>query len=485
MGQKWNKDELKKGLILTISLCVVVLFSAMLGRIGTIFSIINKIFRAGAPLIVGFVIAFLLNPIMTFFEKVIFKGLKKMLPKIEEKTVKKIATSVSVALSVAIFVALIAGLLVILIPQLTESIEKLIGSFPTYIQEIELWAKKQLSNNEELKLIVGNYLNNFENSAMTFLQENILPNMNTIVSKVSSGIVGGVRFVFNFIIGIIIAVYILADKEELAAQGKKVIYSVCSKEKGNEVLNGIDYIYSVFGGFINGKIIDSIIIGLICALFCQLVEMPYAVLISVVIGVTNVIPFFGPFIGAIPTAFLVLVEDPKMCIIYIIFVLILQQVDGNILGPLILGDSTGLSGLWVMFAILIGGNLFGFAGMLLGVPVFACVYTFLTILLRDKLKKQGMTNETEYFMGLRGFDSDGNPVYGPKKKRESAKGRKKRLKQQERLQKAKETIADTVHAVTHSEHAHSEKEEAHKEEAKEEAKEESKDGSKKESKKEK
>lgn len=357
--------------------------------------------------------------------------------------------------------------MIILIPQLTESIEKLVGSFPTYIQEIELWAKKQLSNNEELNLIVGNYLNIFENSAMNFLQENILPNMNTIVSKVSSGIVGGVKFVFNFIIGIIIAVYILADKEELAAQGKKVIYAVFSKEKGNDILNGIDYVYSVFGGFINGKIIDSIIIGLICALFCQMIEMPYAVLISVVIGVTNVIPFFGPFIGAIPTAFLVLVEDPKMCIIYIIFVLILQQVDGNILGPLILGDSTGLSGLWVMFAILIGGNLFGFAGMLLGVPVFACVYTFLTILLRDKLKKKGMTNDTEYFMSLRGFDKEGEPIYGPKKKRESAKGRKKRLKQQERLQKAKETIADTVHAVTHSDHTHSEKTDVDNEESKE------------------
>jgi hypothetical protein len=160
-----------------------------------------------------------------------------------------------------------------------------------------------------------------------------------------------------------------------------------------------------------------------------------------VIGVTNIIPFFGPFIGAIPSALLVLVDDPMMCVVFVIFIVILQQIDGNIIGPIILGDSTGLSGLWIMFAILVGGDLFGFAGMILGVPVFACIYTLLTILLRERLKKKGLTNSTAYYITLRRFDEEtGEPVRGPKPKRVSAKKRKKHMKHMDALQHAKENL---------------------------------------------
>jgi predicted PurR-regulated permease PerM len=250
--------------------------------------------------------------------------------------------------------------------------------------------------------------------------------MNTILVTISSGIVGSIKFVMNFLVGIIVAIYILGSKEEMAAQCKKVIYSVFSKKTGNTILDAFECINNVFGGFINGKIIDAFIIGIICAIFCCSVKMPYAVLISVVVGVTNLIPFFGPFIGAIPSALLVLVDDPQMCIVFVIFIVILQQVDGNIIGPLILGDSTGLSALWIMFAILVGGNLFGLAGMILGVPVLACIYIFVTMVIKGRLEQKGLTDDISYYLTLRRFDENtGEPIRGVKEKRKSRKKNKK------------------------------------------------------------
>jgi predicted PurR-regulated permease PerM len=245
-----------------------------------------------------------------------------------------------------------------------------------------------------------------------------MPNLDSIIAKVSSGVMGGIKFIINLFVGIIVAVYILATKDQLAAQGKKIIYCLFSKKTGNIVLDALDSVNSIFGGFINGKIIDSLIIGVICAVFCTAVKMPYAVLISVVVGITNIVPVFGPFIGAIPSALLVLVEDPSMCLMFIIFIILLQQIDGNVIGPLILGDSTGLSGLWIMFAILAGGNLFGLAGMILGVPIFACLYTFVAVLIGHKLQKKGLTSDTEYYLTLRRFDEEtGEPLRGDRPKR--------------------------------------------------------------------
>lgn len=277
------------------------------------------------------------------------------------------------------------------------------------------------------------------------INKKLIPNMDTIVIYVSSGILGGVKIITDTIIGLIFAVYLLLSKELLMAQGKKLIYAVFDRKRGNEVLHGFAYVNSVFGGFLNGKIIDSIIIGLICSIILNIIDMPYATLISVIIGVTNIIPFFGPIIGAIPSGVLVLVDNPKKFLIFIIFVIILQQVDGNVIGPLILGDSTGLSGLWVLFSIIIGGNLFKFPGMILGVPVFACIYTLSTIMLRNALNKRGLNNSTEYFMEMHGFNDDGTPIKQGELIRETAKERKKRIDKFNQLQHA---AGDTIHKVT-------------------------------------
>ncbi|MCR5227927.1 MAG: AI-2E family transporter [Eubacterium sp.] len=420
--------------------CIVVLFFLFIGKFSSVIIVVRKLFSAMTPIIIGFVIAFLLNPLVNHLRKSLKSDFTKMLKKTKEASIAKAADALAVTLSVLLFLLVITALLWILIPQLYDSVQNLYNNFDTYVSNVENMVNKLIKNYPDLVSMVNNYMDDIEESIKQVLTDKLLPNMNNIVVAISSGVFGGLKMIMNFFIGIIAAIYILASKDKFSAQMKKIIYSLFDKNKGNAILSTIDYIDAVFSGFIGGKLLDSFIVGAICFIFCKLVNMPYAVLISVIVGATNIIPFFGPFIGAIPSAVLVLVESPKMCIVFIIFILVLQQVDGNIIGPLILADSTGLSSFWVLFAILVGGNLFGFVGMVLGVPTFACIYTFMTRRLKDNLNKRGLENNTDYFVALRGFDENGEPIRGPKKKLESASNKRKRERQLQQLQQSKEFI---------------------------------------------
>jgi len=440
---RFSSDDLRKAMTLAMALCIVVLFYLLLGKIGIFVSAVKKLLSAMSAIIVGAIIAFLLNPVVNKL-RLWFVPFMTKHTRWKPRTIKKVSDISSIILAMLGFLAILTAIIIMIVPQLKDSIIKLYTNLETYSQNIQSFVNKLLKNYPEVEEVASEYLNDINTTIMNLFSEKVIPNIDTIVSKVSEGIVGGVKFILNFIVGIIAAIYILLSKEVFAAQGKKVIYAVFDKKNGNHVLKAVEYVDSVFGGFIIGKIIDSMIIGVICAIFCGIVNMPYAVLISVIVGVTNIIPFFGPFIGAIPSAFLVLVESPKMCIVFIIFIIILQQLDGNVIGPLILGDSTGLSGFWVLFAILVGGNLFGFVGMVIGVPLFACIYTLLTLLLRDGLNRRGLDNTTEYFVALRGFDDDGNPIRGPKPKHESARARKKRRRSQVKLNHSMEVVKGKV-----------------------------------------
>jgi predicted PurR-regulated permease PerM len=407
----WNKEEMEKGAILTISLCLVVLFSQLIGEIDSVKETISSVISAVMPLIMGCVIAFLLSPVLNFLKRKMTDFVSSPKKKSGRRLSEKGINAISVILTFAFFILAIILLLWILIPELRNSIVKLYGKLPSYIDNIQDMIGDISINNQKIQTMMSKVLVDVEGNLNTFVNETILPNMNTIIVTISTGVVVSVKFVMNFFISIIIAIYILNSKDKLKAQCKKIIYSIFSKRRGNKVLYALNYMNNVFSGFINGKIIDSIIVGLICAIFCCCVNMPYAVLVSVIVGVTNIIPFFGPFIGGIPCAILVLVESPKMGIMFIVFVIILQQVDGNIIGPLILGDSIGLSGLWIMIAIIVGGNLFGLAGMILGVPVFACIYALVSAVINDKLRSKGMNNETAYYLTLSGFDEEnGEPI---------------------------------------------------------------------------
>ena len=223
-------------------------------------------------------------------------------------------------------------------------------------------------------------------------------------TNVGAGVYYVVMAIYNLVIGIIVSVYMLGSKETFKANAKRVMYTLFSVDTVKKIFDGLDFTDKTFMGFINGKLLDSAIIGLICYIGCVLLRMPYALLISVIVGVTNVIPFFGPFIGAVPSALLVLLVDPFKCLIFVIFIIVLQQVDGNIIGPKVLGSSIGINGFWVMFSIILGGGLFGFWGMLLGVPVFVVIYTALGKLVTKKLVKRELPTDTDEYMNIDHID---------------------------------------------------------------------------------
>ena len=199
------------------------------------------------------------------------------------------------------------------------------------------------------------------------------------------------------LIGIIVSVYLLFSKEKFMRQSKKVIYALCKPKRANFILHIGRKANEIFGGFIIGKIIDSAIVGVLCFAGVSIFKMPYPLLISMIVGVTNVIPVFGPYIGAIPCALLIFLVDPMKGIGFIIFIILLQQLDGNVIGPKILGESTGLSSFWVIFAILIAGKMFGIGGMVIGVPMFALIYYVIKLFIQQKLEAKNLPTDTELY----------------------------------------------------------------------------------------
>lgn len=439
MGKKWDRNIVRIGVTFTISVCICILFGKLVEGWGSIWGYLGKIVSALAPVIIGLIIAFLLNPIMIYIRRGLSFLISKKMKKGDYDTVYRKTKVPSLILTLILFLGLLTGFLWLVIPRIYESLKDLGRNMSGYLENAQNWVEKMFAKNEMLEGRLSEIIKYVEDNVVSIFENTIMPNLDTIAQKVSSGVVIGVKAVLNFFIGLIVCIYLLLSKDVLLAQAKKIIYCVFSKRTGNKILQGASYANSVFGGFINGKIIDSIIIGIICFIFTEAVDMEYAVLISVTVGITNVIPFFGPFIGAVPGALLALMDDPIMFIVFIIWIIVLQQFDGNILGPLILGDATGLSGIWVLVAILVGGDLFGVAGMILGVPVFACIYAFFAVQLRDGLRKRNLSSHTEDYVHLSGFDEEtGVPVYRDKhEKRRTLRQKRRRLLLQRRNHKKK------------------------------------------------
>ncbi|MBE5932574.1 MAG: AI-2E family transporter [Lachnospiraceae bacterium] len=420
MSDRWNKGYFKLGIVLTVSLCICTIFGEFIKNWRGIADTISVFVSAMTPFIIGLVIAFLINPIMVYYRRGFSFVFGKKLKTWDYDTAFRKSKTPCLILTMLTFIGLLVGFLWIVAPRVYESLQDLVVNAPSYIESMRKWVEKMFAKNDFLEGQLNNILVYVEDNVMGFVENKIMPNIDEILITVSGGLVTGVTAIFNFLVGLIMAIYLLASKDVLLAQGKKIVYCIFSKKNGNKILEGLSYANSVFGGFINGKIIDSVIIGFMCYAFTGPIGMKYAVLISVIVGVTNIIPFFGPFIGAIPGCLLALMDSPMNFLIFLIFVIVLQQFDGNILGPLILGDSTGLSGMWVLVAILIGGDLFGVPGMILGVPVFACLYALFAVTLRDKLREKGLSAKTEDYFRLKGFDEEtGEPIY--RKKHEYAK----------------------------------------------------------------
>ena len=307
-----------------------------------------------APVIYGAVLAYLISPI---YNRVV-AGSSSLLQRVWKngRAVKSISKMLGTAASIAVVLAVIVGMFQMMIPQLLESIMGIRDSLPIYMENLYVWLQKLLSDQT--------YIVTFENWLEKSFVNIDINRLMQIVTGVSSSLLGILSFIKNWLIGLIVMAYMLNIKDTLTAQGKKIIYGLLNLRMANAVVEELRFVNQMFGGFIIGKLVDSLIIGIICFIGVSLMNMPFPMLLSVIIGVTNVIPFFGPFIGAIPTGFLVLLVSPVKCVYFLIWIFLLQQFDGNILGPKILGNSTGLSSFWVLFSILVFCGLFGFVGMI-------------------------------------------------------------------------------------------------------------------------
>lgn len=344
-----------------------------------------------APFVYGLVVAYLLCPLYN----VTYRGCRKVkLFKLGKKDNSRIIGKViaSIVSLIALF-GIIIGLLWMVIPGMIESITAIVKILPDQINALTAWVDDTLHSMKNSSGPMAAFLDAVVANIRDWIENTMIPGSETIITGLSNAAFGIITGIWNFIIGIVICMFFLNSKEIFAAHSRKLVFAAIQEEKANRFLYGAHYVNRIFGKYINGKLIDSLLVGMICFIVMSLFNWPYAMLISVIVGVTNIIPFFGPFIGAIPSALLLLMVNPWTCLYFLIFTLILQQIEGNILAPRILGGSTGLPSFWVMFAIVVGGGMFGFAGMILGIPIFACVYAYTAYTVNRKLEKKGLATD--------------------------------------------------------------------------------------------
>lgn len=381
--------------LLTVFIFVIINW----GKVKTNVGILGRILE---PITYGAVFAYLMTPIYNRVRTGVMAVTKNAIE--AEKPRKSLGAVVATAVSLLVLIAVVTGLISMLIPQLINSVKTIIDALPSSINNLALWIEKLFADNPDMEATVMEQYSAASAYVQNWLTNEVLPNIYNILSGLSSGLFSFLNTLKNVLIGLIVMVYLLNMKEKLIMQAKMIVYGAFPLRVANKVIEEARYVHLVFGGFIIGKLLDSLIIGLMSFVLLSFMNMPYVLLISVIIGVTNVIPFFGPFIGAIPSAFLILLVSPIKCLYFIIFILLLQQFDGNILGPKILGDSTGLSSFWVLFSILLFGGLFGFVGMIIGVPTFAVFYKLITEFISYLLEKRQLSADIEHYEKLDHID---------------------------------------------------------------------------------
>ena len=375
-----------------------ILFFFLIYRFQGFGDAISKLTGILMPFIYGAVIAYLLKPVCNCVENF----LRRLLP----KKMGTAANMLAVAISLLFGILVVYALIMMIVPQLITSVTTLYYTARNNLNDFVDWASHQeiIASNQKLLDFIETSYDNLQDMLDNIVRTKLVPSMQSLLSGAALGVMSFVTFLKNIIIGVIVSVYLLASRKKFGQQCKMILYSLIKPRWADIILEEILYADKMFGGFINGKILDSAIIGVLCYIACLIFKFPSALLVSVIIGVTNVIPFFGPFIGAIPATLLILIQNPIKALWFVLFVLVLQQVDGNIIGPKILGNTTGLSSFWVLFAILLFGGLWGFVGMIIGVPLFAVIY--------DVLKKfvlHGLRRNEEMELVTTYHDNFGDP----------------------------------------------------------------------------
>ena len=362
-----------------VSLSIVVFFAVY--RFEGIGDGLHKLADILAPFIYGGVVAYLLRPVCNHYEH-FFSGL---LP----GKWKRLSNTLAVGLSLLTGILIVYTLIIMIAPQLYRSIFSLWNSLPQKVSQFLEWARATFGEDEELVLLFNRVYNAVYSEVETWSQNTLMPYISNIVSGLGSSVYKVFLFVYNLLIGLIVACYLLASRKKLARQSVLIIRSLFKPRWAELLLGEVAFVDRMFGGFIDGKLLDSAIIGVLCYLGCAIFRFPNALLVSAIVGITNVIPFFGPFIGAVPATLLIMIENPVKGLWFILFALGLQQLDGNVIGPKILGDRTGLSSFWVLFAIVLCGGLWGLVGMVICVPMFAVLYDIVKKLVRRGLQRKG------------------------------------------------------------------------------------------------
>lgn len=377
-----------------LGLVVVFLVVRIMLNLGSIADSLAAVLGALRPILLGCILAYLLYPLARFSEQFL------LYHQVRQKTARSLSTMFT-TLVLLLFIVL---LIYFIIPQLFINLPDLVQRLPSMIQSSSQELSAWLSSHGQQVDIVQRASDAITKKFTEWLSTGSLTTLLDLAGRVAQAAVS----VFHFLIGIIVMVYVLMSRDQFVGQAKKLLFALSrNRSFCDRLLHHLRVINRIFSNFVSGKLLDSLIIGLICAVCLSILRMPYTALISIIVGITNIIPVFGPFIGAIPSIFLLLLTDPYKALIFAVFVFILQQVDGNIIGPKILGNSTGLSAFWVLFALLLFNYFMGFWGMLLGVPLFASFYYLAREFINSRLRKKSLPINTKEYVNAAGFDDQG------------------------------------------------------------------------------
>ncbi len=402
---KGDRKYLHWGITAFVVIAFSILFYMALAYLPSLGKALSALVSILAPFIWGLVISYILLPMMHAMENHAFIPLsRKLYAKNKKNDGSGLARGMSVLAAEIIFLVILAALVWLIIPQLYNSIETMVKNSGEYMDKAENWVLNIFNNNPTVEAYALQAIDSIEDGALSWLQTKLLPQFGNVISNVYAGVYSVFRVLYNLIIGIIVSVYIMARSDAFTAGCRKLLYCIFTIEAAEKIRYAVREIDRTFMTFISSNLYDAAIVGVLCYIFCVIVKMPYALLVSAIVGITNMIPFFGPLIGAVPSGLIILFVSPIKCLIFIIFIVVLQQFDGNLIKPKILGSSLGIGGFWVMFAIILGGGLFGFWGMLLGVPVFTVIYTWINNSVNKKLKRSALPTDMEEYKDLDRID---------------------------------------------------------------------------------
>ena len=380
---KFIRDEKTKNYFLLITYAIVLAYVFL--NLDTVWNVVVTIIDLIKPFIIGICIAFVLNIPMKFFEEKVVGKLTK------EKS--KLKRPLSLIITIVVLVGLIIGLMTFVIPQLAESCSTLVKNVPEYVDSLEKFMDKNINSKE---LLSSDVIEEVYNKILS-MGQNIIKIIGqvagTIVSHALDITVGVTSTIINIVMAFIVSIYILLSKEKLSNQIKKILYAYMKKENVIKFLKVSKIANIKFTNFVRSQVIEACILGVLCFIGMTICSMPYALLISTIIGVTALVPIFGAFVGAILSAFIVLMVSPIKVILFAVIFVVIQQIEGNLIYPFVVGNSIGLSALWVLFAITVGGNAFGVVGMLIGVPLFGVLYTLISITTNKRLEKRNINIE--------------------------------------------------------------------------------------------